>query len=189
LHHSSLGWKPLYASKVLYLSVFKAVEAACTCGSALQAAMLSQQAQCVRLVVDALLEGRFSKVSVVLHMYEALQALIHDPQVTRPSLLLHEYLPWLCSATPAGRRWLGCIISAAQSHHFSRSEPSCLLLRAHHLPDMQDLSTEAHVESPARVAAASQIVQLTTCLCPSWKNKGGCRRCCCLEQAITDPQQ
>jgi hypothetical protein len=43
--------------------------------------MASQQAQCVRLVVDALLEGRFSKVSVVLHMYEALQALIHDPQV------------------------------------------------------------------------------------------------------------
>lgn len=47
----------------------------------LQVAMASQQAQCVRLVVDALLEGRFSKVSMVLHMYEALQALIHDPQV------------------------------------------------------------------------------------------------------------
>lgn len=47
----------------------------------LQIAMASQQAQCVRLVADALLEGRFSKVSVVLHMYEALQALIHDPQV------------------------------------------------------------------------------------------------------------
>lgn len=47
----------------------------------LQVAMASQQAQCVRLVVDALLDGRFSKVSVVLHMYEALQALIHDPQV------------------------------------------------------------------------------------------------------------
>jgi hypothetical protein len=45
--------------------------------------MASQQAQCVRLVVDALLEGRFSKVSIVLHMYEALQALIHDPQVRR----------------------------------------------------------------------------------------------------------
>jgi hypothetical protein len=87
LHHSSLGWKPSYASKVLYLSFLKAIEAACMCGFALQAAMLSQQAQCVRLVVDALLEGRFSKVSVVLHMYEALQALIHDPQVTRPSLL------------------------------------------------------------------------------------------------------
>lgn len=49
----------------------------------LQVAMASQQAQVVRLVVDALLEGRFSKVSVVLHMYEALQALIHDPQVRR----------------------------------------------------------------------------------------------------------
>jgi hypothetical protein len=48
----------------------------------LQVAMASQQAQCVRLVVDALLEGRFSKVSVVLHMYEALQALIHDSQVS-----------------------------------------------------------------------------------------------------------
>lgn len=56
---------------------------AVSCGmpSVLQVAMASQQAQCVRLVVDALLEGRFSKVSVVLHMYEALQALIHDPQV------------------------------------------------------------------------------------------------------------
>jgi uncharacterized membrane protein len=43
--------------------------------------MSSQQAQCVRLVVDALLAGRFSKVSVVLHMYGALQALIHDAQV------------------------------------------------------------------------------------------------------------
>lgn len=49
----------------------------------LQVAMASQQAQCVRLVVDALLEGRFSKVSVVLHMYEALQALIHDAQVSK----------------------------------------------------------------------------------------------------------
>jgi hypothetical protein len=47
----------------------------------LQLAMASQQAGCVRLVVDALLEGRFSKASVVAHMYEALQALIHDPQV------------------------------------------------------------------------------------------------------------
>lgn len=47
----------------------------------LQAAMASQQAQCVRLVVDALLAGRFSKVSVVQHMYDALQALIHDAQV------------------------------------------------------------------------------------------------------------
>jgi hypothetical protein len=48
--------------------------------------MASQQAQCVRLVVDALLEGRFSKVSVVLHMYEALQALIHDPQVRQTGM-------------------------------------------------------------------------------------------------------
>eukprot|EP00878_Enallax_costatus_P029871 GHUV01032437.1.p1 GENE.GHUV01032437.1~~GHUV01032437.1.p1 ORF type:complete len:287 (+),score=71.91 GHUV01032437.1:54-863(+) len=47
----------------------------------LQMAMVSQQAQCVRLVVDALLEGQFSKMSVVLHMYDALQALIHDAQV------------------------------------------------------------------------------------------------------------
>lgn len=48
----------------------------------LQIAMASQQAQCVRLVVDALLAGRFSKMSVVLHMYDALQALIHDAQVS-----------------------------------------------------------------------------------------------------------
>lgn len=47
----------------------------------LQMAMVSQQAQCVRLVVDALLDGKFSKMSVVLHMYDALQALIHDAQV------------------------------------------------------------------------------------------------------------
>lgn len=56
--------------------------AACQRADLLQVAMHSQQAQVVRLVVDALLEGRFSKVSVVVHMYEALQALIHDPQVS-----------------------------------------------------------------------------------------------------------
>jgi hypothetical protein len=59
-------------------------------------AMASQQAACVRLVVDALLEGRFSKASVVAHMYEALQALIHDPQVSTPclgGLRLLKHLP------------------------------------------------------------------------------------------------
>lgn len=57
----------------------------------LQTAMASQQAQCVRMIVDALLEGRFSKASVVAHMYEALQALIHDPQVTVEICCLRGY--------------------------------------------------------------------------------------------------
>jgi hypothetical protein len=47
----------------------------------LQLTMASQHAQAVRVVVDALLEGSFSKASVMQHMYEALQALIHDQQV------------------------------------------------------------------------------------------------------------
>lgn len=71
--------------------------AACQRVDLLQVTMVSQQAQCVRLVVDALLEGRFSKVSVVLHMYEALQALIHDPQVRPGSLRCHRQ-PHACVA-------------------------------------------------------------------------------------------
>lgn len=47
----------------------------------LQIAIASQHAQCVRVVVDGLIEGRFSKTSVMMHMYEALQGLIHDQQV------------------------------------------------------------------------------------------------------------
>lgn len=66
--------------------------AACQRADLLQVAMHSQQAQVVRLVVDALLEGRFSKVSVVVHMYEALQALIHDPQVQLRGLGRHAHL-------------------------------------------------------------------------------------------------
>jgi hypothetical protein len=58
--------------------------------------MASQQAACVRLVVDALLEGRFSKASVVAHMYEALQALIHDPQVQLGSLFLRKQIRSVC---------------------------------------------------------------------------------------------
>eukprot|EP00882_Tetradesmus_deserticola_P013423 GHRQ01014252.1.p1 GENE.GHRQ01014252.1~~GHRQ01014252.1.p1 ORF type:complete len:609 (+),score=264.50 GHRQ01014252.1:262-1827(+) len=61
----------------------------------LQMAMASQQAACVRLVVDALLEGRFSKASVVAHMYEALQALIHDPQHKRACRRLLKHLPMI----------------------------------------------------------------------------------------------
>ena len=49
----------------------------------LHLAMASQHAQAVRLVVDALVNGSFSKASVMQHMYEALQALIHDQQVSQ----------------------------------------------------------------------------------------------------------
>ncbi len=47
----------------------------------LQMSMASQHAQCVRVVVDALVEGRFSRASVMMHSYEALMALVHDQQV------------------------------------------------------------------------------------------------------------
>jgi hypothetical protein len=76
----------------------------------LQVAMASQQAQCVRLVVDALLQGRFSKVSVVLHMYESLQALIHDPQVRQGhSVGMHDP-PQMSAALHVDME--GCCVSA-----------------------------------------------------------------------------
>lgn len=52
----------------------------------LQAAMSSQQAGAVRVVVDALIEGTFSQASVTLHLYEALQALVHTQQVRAEEL-------------------------------------------------------------------------------------------------------
>jgi hypothetical protein len=74
-------------------------------------AMASQQAACVRLVVDALLEGRFSKASVVAHMYEALQALIHDPQV---HLCLISVALFQCCVLSCGVKcamlWLNLVI-------------------------------------------------------------------------------
>lgn len=88
--------------------------------------MASQQAQCVRLVVDALLEGRFSKVSVVLHMYEALQALIHDPQVwhTCTPLCWQHFLHGLhVGSRPSASLWL-----EASTSSMVEADPQVLLI-------------------------------------------------------------
>jgi hypothetical protein len=89
-------------------TVARLERAACV---AVQVALSSQQAHCVRLVVDALLAGRFSKVSVVLHLYDALQALIHDPQVCvrapvfdSACILLSAAGVAICNACTAQRR-------------------------------------------------------------------------------------
>lgn len=70
----SLGCAP----PPLALAVLHAYPA---CALHMQVAIRTQQAQVVRVVVDALLEGRFSQASVMQHLYGALMALIHDPQV------------------------------------------------------------------------------------------------------------
>lgn len=49
----------------------------------IQVAIRSKHADCVRVVVDALLAGRFSKASVMLHLYDGLQELIHDSRNKR----------------------------------------------------------------------------------------------------------
>ncbi|KAI8473405.1 MAG: Ion transport protein-domain-containing protein [Monoraphidium minutum] len=55
--------------------------------------MESQQAQCVRAVVDALVAGHFSRASAMVHLYDALQGLVHDSQHRRLCRRLLKHLP------------------------------------------------------------------------------------------------
>lgn len=63
----------------------------------LRLAMESQQAQCVRIVVDALVGGRFSRASVMVHLYDAMQVLVHDTQHKRLCRRLLKHLPMVVS--------------------------------------------------------------------------------------------
>lgn len=63
--------------------------------------MGSQQAACARLVVDALVAGRFSHASVMAHLYDALQALVHDAQHRRLCRRLLKHLPMVVSRAGA----------------------------------------------------------------------------------------
>lgn len=62
------------------------------CRNLITIAIRSQHPDCVRVVVDALLQGRFSKASVVLHLYDALQVLIHDSRNRRLCRRLLKHL-------------------------------------------------------------------------------------------------
>jgi hypothetical protein len=75
----------------------------------LRLAMGSQQAQAVRVVVDGLVAGRFSRASVMVHLYDALQVLLHDPQHRRLCRRLLKHLPMVVSSprAPARSRQLG----------------------------------------------------------------------------------
>lgn len=134
----------------------------------LQVSMNSQQPQCVRLIVDALLEGRFSKVSMVLHMYDALQALIHDLQVCVLSGMLYSHLvtqkttgatAFCTNGIRLHRSTKACVYWSAYSawlslcHRDSRPplcSPACLLVCS---PACPVFTAQAHVPAAAEAPA------------------------------------
>lgn len=63
-------------------------------------ALRSQQVACVRVIVDALVAGLFSKASVMAHSYDAVRALIHDPQVDHSLSPIHPSPPPLLFPHP-----------------------------------------------------------------------------------------
>jgi hypothetical protein len=70
----------------------------------LRLAMESQQAQAVRIVVDALVAGRFSRASVMEHLYDAVQAFVHEPQHRRLCRRLLKHLPMVVRGLSAGSK-------------------------------------------------------------------------------------